>query len=347
LAESLLKGELEPSSEVFVRWDECALCRRCEWVCPNGVNYKEVITNVKALKEDPLTDRALKALEFMNTGAGKFAIKVLGLLALPLPSSVKLPLPTGGVKAFPKPKADAFSLRGKTFSPEGKPKKRLLFFTGCMIDAFYTKTGKSVVKVLNALGYEVVVPEKVNCCGAPHLYHGRKKLFERLKEHNLKEIERYDFDALVVACPTCGGALREDYGKDWQVYSFAELVAKERTSFKGKGEKVTVHVPCHYYAAFKKSPSHFYKALGKVKEAKTVKAKEAQSCCGFAGLFSIKNPQLSEAIQKKKMEDFKETGAEYLLTECPGCVLQLAEGTEKFKTGQKALHLADYLAERL
>ncbi|NPA33011.1 MAG: (Fe-S)-binding protein [Aquificae bacterium] len=350
LAHMLKSGEVPPSREVFARWDECALCRRCEWVCPNDVPYKEIITEARSIQRkhqrDILSEGALKALEKMHTGAGKLALKLSGFLSFPLPKEIKLPLPTGGVKFFPKPSPKAFSMRGKVFRAK-EERKRLLFFTGCMIDAFYTKTGENVVKVLNRLGYTVIVPDGVKCCGAPHLYHGNKEAFERLREHNVKKIEKYEFDAIVVACPTCGGALKEDYQKDWEVLSFTQIVAREKVSFKGKGEKITVHIPCHYYTAMGLSGKEFYDALGKVENSETVKASKAQSCCGFAGLFSIKNPELSGEIQRQKMIDFKETGADFILTECPGCVLQLRDGAKKTKSSQKVKHIADFLAERL
>ncbi len=351
LAEMVIKGELPLTREVVAQWNECAMCRRCEWICPNDVQYKEILTKARELQhkemgEDFISKAGLKSLEFMQSKVGRVALKVLGVLSKPLPKEIKVPLPTGGVKFFPKPYGKPFEIRGKTFKAE-EEKMRLLFFTGCMIDVFYGNTGKSVIKVLNRLGYTVIVPKDIKCCGAPHLYHGNHEAFETLKEHNIKEIEKYEFDGIVVACPTCGGALVEDYRKDWKVYSFTELLSDERIKFKGQGEKVTVHVPCHFYTAMKRNPNLFYKTLEKVENAEVVKAEKAQSCCGFAGLFSIKNPELSTEIQREKMLDFKKTEADCIVTECPGCVLQLRDGVKKFKNKQEVKHIADYLAERL
>ena len=351
LAEMVVKGELPLTKEVVAQWNECAMCRRCEWICPNDVQYKEILTKAREIQhrelgEDFISKAGLKSLEFMQSKVGRIALKVAGVLSKPLPKEIKVPLPTGGVKFFPKPYGKPFEIRGKTFKAENE-KMRLLFFTGCMIDVFYGNTGKSVIKVLNRLGYTVIVPKDIKCCGAPHLYHGNHEAFETLKEHNVKEIEKYEFDAIVVACPTCGGALVEDYGRDWKVYSFTELLSDERIKFKGQGERVTVHVPCHFYTAMKRNPNLFYKTLEKVENAEVVKAEKAQSCCGFAGLFSIKNPELSTEIQREKMLDFKKTEADYIVTECPGCVLQLRDGVKKFKNKQEVKHIADYLAERL
>ncbi|RLJ69925.1 glycolate oxidase iron-sulfur subunit [Hydrogenivirga caldilitoris] len=353
LAEMVAKGEVPLNEEIAKQWNECAMCRRCEWVCPNDVQYKEILVQAKELQEkelgrDIISKAGLKSLEFMQSDLGRKVIKAAGKLSSFLPSEIKTPLPTGAVKFMPKPYGKPFGIRGKTFKAQ-EEKGRLLFFTGCMIDVFYGKTGESVIKLMNRLGYTVVVPEDIKCCGAPHLYHGNTSAFERLKEHNLREMEKYDFDAIVVACPTCGGALIEDYGKDWKVYDFAELLFKEGENqrFKTANEKLTFHVPCHSYTAMKVDPQVFYGVMERVEGAEVVKAEKAQSCCGFAGLWSIKNPKLSEKVQREKMEDFKSTEADYVLTTCPGCVLQLRDGVRKFGNRQEIKHLADYLVERI
>ncbi len=353
LAEMVVRGDVPLNEEVASQWNECAMCRRCEWVCPNDVHYKEVLIEARFLQEkelgkDLLSRIGLKSLELMQSDLGRKALKIAGKLSKFLPSEIKTPLPTGAVKFMPKPDGKPFGIRGKTFRAE-REKGRLLFFTGCMIDVFYGKTGESVIRLMNRLGYTVVVPRDIRCCGAPHLYHGNKGAFEKLRDHNLREIDRYDFDAIVVACPTCGGALIEDYGRDWKVYDFAQIIFEESENpkFRGANEKLTFHVPCHSYTAMKVNPEVFYGVMGKVQGARVVRAEKAQSCCGFAGLWSIKNPKLSEKVQREKMEDFRETEAEYILTTCPGCVLQLRDGVRKFGNAQEVKHLADYLAERL
>ena len=353
LAEMVVRGELPLNEEVASQWNECAMCRRCEWICPNDVHYKEIMVQARELQEEELgrdfiSKAGLKSLELMQSDLGRKVIKAAGKLSRFLPSEIRTPLPTGTVKFMPKPDGKPFGIRGRTFKAE-KEKGRLLFFTGCMIDVFYGKTGESVIKLMNRLGYTVVVPEDIKCCGAPHLYHGNMEAFERLRDHNLREIDKYGFDAVVVACPTCGGALIEDYGRDWKVYDFAEIVFKEgeNSKFKTANERLTFHVPCHSYTAMKVSPEVFYGVMDRVEDAEVVRAEKAQSCCGFAGLWSIKNPKLSEKVQREKMEDFKGTKADFILTTCPGCVLQLRDGVRKFGNRQEVKHLADYLAERL
>ncbi len=351
LAEMVIKGEMPINREIAEKWDQCAMCRRCEWICPNDVEYKKILVQVRELQEksigkDYLKELGLKALNFLQSSVGRKVVKVAGKLGnLTGEGEIKVRLP-GRVKFVPKPTAKPFEIRGKEFKSE-KEKGRLLFFTGCMIDVFYGKTGKNVIKLMNKIGYTVIVPKDIKCCGAPHLYSGNEQAFETLKNHNLKEFNKYTFDAIVVACPTCGGALQEDYGISVKVYDFAELFSKENIYLRGKGEKVTYHVPCHSYSAMKVDEDVFYGSIRKVKGDELIKAEKAKSCCGFAGLFSVKNPEMSEKILKEKIDDFKSTGADIILTSCPGCVLQLRDGTLKHSKTQQVKHLADYLAENM
>jgi len=348
LAEMLLNGEISETKEAYKHLDQCAMCRRCEWICPNGVEYKEIIVSARNKQDRSLIkETGLKALDILQSNVGRKAVKFLGKVMDKLPyKEFRVFFPTGAVKFMPKPDGKAFSLRGKTFKAE-QEKGKLLFFTGCMIDAFYSKTGESVVKLMNRAGWTVIVPEDIKCCGAPHYYSGNISAFEKLKEHNLKEMGKYEFDAIVVACPTCGGALQEDYGIDKKVYDFSEIIFESRLNFKGKGEKVTFHVPCHSYSAMKVSEKVFYGVIQRVESDELIKGEKDKSCCGFAGLFSITNPKLSEKIQREKIEDINKTGADVVLTSCPGCVLNLTDGVKTYKTGQKVMHLADYLAEHL
>ena len=99
--------------------------------------------------------------------------------------------------------------------PNTERKGTFIFFPGCMYENFYTKTAENVVRILQKLGYEVIVPDGVSCCGGPHYYSGFLDMFEQLREKNTKVFqklaEKYEIDGLVVVCPTGGGTFKEDY----------------------------------------------------------------------------------------------------------------------------------------
>jgi len=359
LAKSLLEGKLELNQEVAKRWDECTLCRNCENICPNGVQYKELLVHTreevqKKLGRDWIKYLGLKPLTLQGTKLYKWGIKagaIISKIFLGKKGTMPLVFPTGAVKYFPKPSLNAQSLRGKVFLPPGKPKGTFIFFPGCMYENFYTQTAENVVLILQKLGYRVIVPDGVGCCGGPHHYSGFNEMFEELKEKNTKVFkalaERFEIDGMVVVCPTGGGTFKEDYELPFPVYELVEILEKEMPSLRsGKKEKVSVHYPCHYYTAMGLNPSSFDRVIAKDGDAELVKGEISKSCCGFAGMFSVKNPELSQKILRRKMEDYKQTEAQKIITSCPGCVLQLTEGTIRYAPKLEVQHLADFVAER-
>ncbi len=55
-------------------------------------------------------------------------------------------------------------------------------------------------------------------------------------------------------------------------------------------------------------------------------------------------PELSAELLKKKLDAVEETGAELLVTDCPGCVLQLKGGMDKRGGKVKVKHIAEVVA---
>ncbi|RUM59599.1 MAG: (Fe-S)-binding protein [Persephonella sp.] len=365
LAEAVVDGIMPLTEDIARQWNECAMCRRCEWICPNEVEYKEIMfrarymADKKSEKKDFVKSAVYNGLAMMGNFITKTAMKIAPKLLEFYGKSAKKEVPeynavfldTGipkFTKLMPKPTGKPFGLRGKIAKPQKEKKGKLLFFTGCMIDAFYGKTGESVIKLMNSLGYEVEVPKNIRCCGAPQLYGGQVELFEKLYKHNKEEIDKYEFDYIVVACPTCGGALKEEY--KYPVKDFAEILEEEGYYvFKGNGEKVTFHFPCHSYTAMKTDPNIYRNLLKNVKNAEYREGEQAMMCCGFAGYFSVANYEVATELQKRKIRDIENTQAQYVLSDCPGCVFNIADGMYKHGDYKniKVQHLADYLAERL
>jgi Fe-S oxidoreductase len=77
-----------------------------------------------------------------------------------------------------------------------------------------------------------------------------------------------------------------------------------------------------------------------------VPAEEEETCCGFGGTYSSKFPAISAQILARKLDDVRSTGAARLVTECPGCVLQLRGGVLQRGDAVEVLHLAEALARR-
>ena len=66
----------------------------------------------------------------------------------------------------------------------------------------------------------------------------------------------------------------------------------------------------------------------------------ADKCCGLGGSFGITHRDASLAILDKKMESIKKTGAEVVVTSCPGCMIQLMDGVRRQGLPIDVMHIS-------
>ncbi len=71
-----------------------------------------------------------------------------------------------------------------------------------------------------------------------------------------------------------------------------------------------------------------------------------EECCGFGGMFSVKFPQISTAMAEDKIERLKESGAEVLVSNDCGCLMQLGGAMHRRGVAIEPRHLAEILASR-
>lgn len=52
LAEAVVDGILPLTEDIAAQWNQCAMCRRCEWICPNEVEYKEIMFRARNMAKE-------------------------------------------------------------------------------------------------------------------------------------------------------------------------------------------------------------------------------------------------------------------------------------------------------
>jgi glycolate oxidase iron-sulfur subunit len=70
---------------------------------------------------------------------------------------------------------------------------------------------------------------------------------------------------------------------------------------------------------------------------------EADRCCGMAGAFSIHFYDLSRKIADRKMASIDSTGADIVVTGCPGCIVQLTDNAAQHQRPIKVMHIMELL----
>ncbi|MHB1405844.1 MAG: L-lactate dehydrogenase (quinone) large subunit LdhH [Desulfitobacteriaceae bacterium] len=372
----------------------CLQCGKCAEVCPGKLDIPDMILEIRNRigEKKGLSFTPKFALDVVsNRRLFHSLLRVASKAQKPLTKGQgfirHLPLFLSGLteqKSLPAIADVPFRNIFKKIKQEvASPKGKIALYVGCLIDFVYPQIGESVIKALNAKGYEVIFPEGQSCCGAPASYMGDRDNACKSAVLNIEALNAEEVDYVVTACPTCTHALKESYGElvandsAWarrakelknKARDFSQLLSElgglqevmfggdqTRTYDDGKngkhGEqrqklKVTYHDSCHIKrkaGVFAEPRQH----LTNVKEIELVEMKESDRCCGFGGSYSLKFPELSAPILERKLGNIEESEAEVVAVDCPGCLMQIAGGLDKRNSKIKVKHTAELITEKL
>lgn len=237
---------------------------------------------------------------------------------------------------------------------------RVALFVTCLVDAVRPEIGLATLKLLEAAGCEVVVPEGQTCCGQPAYNSGDSATARALAEKVLREFEGYEY--VVIPSGSCGGQIKHQYVELFRDHpdlkSRAEDLAgriRELTDFlvnvlhlesvpsNFRGH-ITYHDSCSGLREMgvKSQPRAL---LAKIAGVQLTEMKDCEQCCGFGGTFSIKYGDISGAIVDEKCRNVKASGADAVVLGDLGCILNI-EGRLR-RTGDnttRVLHVAQVLA---
>ena len=233
-----------------------------------------------------------------------------------------------------------------------------LFIT-CLVDSFYPQTGEAIVDILRRLGVDVEFPRDQTCCGQPPFNAGLRAEARPIVEHTMRVFESTKGD-IVVPSGSCAHMIKHGYPElfaddpIWlpraqavgnRVYEFTEyLVDKLGVTDLGAtwNGTLTYHPSCHALRGM--NITYQPRALlEKVKGATLVELPEAESCCGFGGIFSVEHPELSAEWLKRKIGNFETTEAPTMVVTESGCLMHIAGGLHRQKKKQRIVHIAEVL----
>lgn len=333
--------------------DLCADCKKCEDFCPVGIPTSKLLFELKNKEGPNFWERMLSTL-FRKKNLQEAGAKMLSILEKPWQDGrylKKLPFAWAKDKSLP-----ALNPRKSKF-PEEKKTQKAYLFQGCLVKFFFPEIRESVSKTLSHLGLEVVSPSDQGCCGAPSLHLGHKKDVRKLALRNLKSFEKENPDYILTVCPTGNSILKKLYpeieakASRWanKIFDFTEFLVKRgylpEIKKISQSEEVFYHYPCHYLndLKLKEEPKRLLQALG----FNPKEEEEPFSCCGFCGVFSFKNPEISAHLWKKKKQKILESDASLIVTDCPGCVFQLRAHLKKEDSSFRVFHTAELCAKSL
>jgi L-lactate dehydrogenase complex protein LldE len=108
--------------------------------------------------------------------------------------------------------------------------------------------------------------------------------------------------------------------------------------------RVAYHPSCHLQRGLRVTREPLELIAG-VAGAESVKFDEQEECCGFGGLFSIRNAEISASMMERKLKAIEASGADRLVSCDLGCLMHLEGGLRRRGTAIKVQHLAELLDE--
>ena len=343
----------EPMNDTMVRhWDLCLGCMACVTACPSGVQYDKLIeatrAQVERRYERRADDKAFREMIFqlfpyrkrLRLAAGPLRLyqrfgldkklKKAGIMS-------RLPARMRAMEAL-MPKLSKEEKIPEYTSPTGERRKRVGVLTGCVQQVFFSQVNSATVRVLAAEGCEVVAPKDQGCCGALSTHAGREEESLNFARKTIETFERENLDNVVVNAAGCGSTMKEYAYLLRDDPEYAERAKKFSSKVKDVSEflqeigpvaerhplpvAAAYHDACHlaHQQGVRQQPRKNLKAIPGM-EVKEIK--EAEVCCGSAGIYNMIEPEPAEELGERKAKNVLNTGAQMIVTSNPGCMLQI------------------------
>jgi len=240
-----------------------------------------------------------------------------------------------------------------------KPTTVYMFGT-CLVDMAFPRAGIAAHRLLEREGLTVLFPQAQSCCGQPAFNSG---FIKEARAVARKQIEVFPGPLpIVVPSGSCAGMMKHHYPEMFadtaeypkarqfadRVFELSEFLVRVldvRLDDVGPPETVTWHTSCHAL-----------REMGVIEESKSlirqlehvnlVELEREEECCGFGGTFSVKQPAISTAMVKDKIDDIARTGAATVLSGDCGCLMNITGALEYHRVPVDGKHLAEFLWER-
>lgn len=234
-------------------------------------------------------------------------------------------------------------------------------FATCMAEEFFPAAVESAVKVLEDLKLRVRPLRRAFCCGQAPFNEGLRARAVELARRFLDACE--PGVPVVVLSGSCASMLKVFYNdllaadavllqraialRPW-IFEFSQfLVNVLKVEYVGARfeHRVAYHPSCHLMRELGvgDEPRALLRAVHGIR---LVDFRNPEECCGFGGMFAVKFPHISVAMAQDKIVRIKESGAEVLVANDCGCLMQLGGVMHRQGVKIATRHIAEVLATR-
>lgn len=349
LIRGLLKHNLPESADLNKPLSLCLQCRACERVCPAGVEFGWLIDTAKRHwqaahpRHRTLAERIVYWAALLSSTQRQKLTKLIratqktGLLRLAKLTGLAQLLGLGQALNLLPPVPHRLELAEHYKSDIPDPGKVYLF-TGCLGHMLDPETLRATINVLTKLGYDVLVPPTQGCCGALHLHDGDFDTAQTLAQQNISAFGDSD-DPIISVVSGCGSALSEyerfdiDTTKEnhfdsrvVDINSFLSTITwPANVKLKPLAARVLVQDACSLHNGLKQETS-VYELLRRIPEMKVEAVEGNATCCGGAGIYPVREPEMAIELRNKKLASLKGQNAAFLVSANLGCAIHIKSG---------------------
>ena len=355
LMRAVAEGRIGVEGAFSSHVDRCLGCRACETACPAGVRYGTLLEKARehTLNESTggrFVDFALEALTGRRASRLTWALaRLLRNVRIAEFGARLVPGRAGLASGMLAATRRSIATTGRSDSehlPGSQPARSAgsyALLEGCVMSGLYSHVHDSTRRTLRRRGHTERSATGQGCCGALHAHAGRLDAARALARRNIEAFERSGAEIIVTDSAGCGAAMR-DYPEwlrgepDWRrraeamaarVRDVSELLADtaEPTPGVGDGPRVAYDAPCHLLHAqgIRDAPLEALAASGYRVEP----LPSWERCCGGAGLYNLQQPELSDRILERKLEEIREGAYDVVATGNPGCMMFLGAGLRR------------------
>ncbi len=339
---------------------QCLGCRACETACPSGVPYGRLLEATRAtlIAEQPLP---LIGRLVLRIFASPWLLRVIllgarALRAMRMPNVFsRVPGMIGQTSAM-LASTEREPSRAYAVTETGE-RGTVALLLGCVMEGLFTDTNRATERTLQVNGYRVIETPPQKCCGALHAHAGDVRTARALARANIEAFERANPDSIAINAAGCGAMVKE-YGHlleddpAWSARAAAvsakardvtELLAAAGPVAGGHvAQRVTYDAPCHLLHAQRVVDAPL-KVLSAIPGLELVPLVDADQCCGSAGIYNLLQPALAERVLAPKLERIVESGAKWVATGNPGCLMQIGAGLVRSGATARVIHPVDLL----
>jgi len=313
LLKHFLEQKKEIPPELIQNWYLCCTCGKCTEICPLEIDFPELVRTYRiefAKNPKNIPEAFLKTTEnILATGN-----------------------PLG------KNSEDRNDWRPDDLIL--KKDSKHLFFVGCMSSYWTMEVAELVCRILNKIQYDFTILEDESCCGYIEFWSGEIDQAQKFAESVTKKIEDAGIATIFTACPGCYSTLKYDYPKlniklNAEILHISELFAHLLDEGKLKfttpiNVTVTYHDPCHlgrFHGIFD-APRYIIQNIPGINFVEMEYTRENSNCCG--GPMRTVFIDHAQKIGKLRAKEANDTGAEFVTSICPQCVISLRQSSSNY-----------------